>query len=152
MTIEDRYQVETAISRLGRLVDDRDWDGLHGLLTDVVEVDYTSLWGGEPEKLAREVLIGRWRDLLGRLEATQHVITDILPEISGDTATAAANVVAVHRRTVPTGGPLWTVGGTYRVRLVRSGGTWRIESITLNAAWTDGNTAIMTDPGTEASS
>jgi hypothetical protein len=143
MTIEDRYQVETAVSRLGRLVDDRDWDGLTGLLAETVEVDYTSLWGGEPEKVAREVLIGRWRDLLTKLDATQHVITNVLPEITGDTATVTANVVAVHRRTVSTGGPLWTVGGTYHIRLGR-GDAWRIESITLRAAWTDGNLAIMT--------
>ena len=151
MTSEDRYQVETAISRLGRLVDDRDWDGLDGLLGDVVEVDYTSLWGGEPEKVARDVLIGRWRNLLGKLDATQHVFTNILPEISGDTATATANVVAVHRRAVPTGGHLWTVGGSYHIRLARSGGAWRIESITLKAAWTDGNIAIMTGSEAEAS-
>lgn len=150
MTIEDRYQVETTLSRLGRLVDDRDWDGLHDLFTEIVEVDYTSLWGGEPEKLAREDLIGRWRDTLTELEATQHVITNVLADVTGDTATATANVVGVHRRAVTTGGPLWTVGGTYHARLTRSAGSWRIDSLTLRVAWADGNIGIMTIGATGA--
>jgi hypothetical protein len=151
MTTEDRYQVETTLSRLGRLIDDRDWDGLHDLFTDVVEVDYTSLWGGEPEKLARETLIGRWRDVLTGLESTQHVIANVLAAIDGPTATATANVVGVHRLTVPNGGPLWTVGGTYHVRLARHAETsWRIEALTLRVSWADGNTAVMSEAARRA--
>jgi len=68
----------------------------------------------------------------------------VLTDISGDTATATANVVATHRLTNPVGSPLWTVGGTYHVRLTRTGGRWAIEALTLKVAWTDGNPDIMT--------
>lgn len=139
-------EIETVISRLLRMVDDRDWTGLPSVFTEQVQVDYTSLWGGEPETLHRDALIGRWRDLLSGLDATQHLGGNVLAEIDADGhgASAVSNVIGVHRLTNPTGGPLWTVGGTYHTRLFRTGDGWAISSLTLRVAWTEGNTNIMT--------
>jgi SnoaL-like domain len=143
MSIEDRLDVTDAVYRLGRMVDDRNWDGLRKLFTDPLYTDYTSLWGGEPETLAPDTLIDRWQQLTSGIEGTQHFIGGALVDVGGDEASAVANVIAVHRRTNPQGGPHWTVGGTYDMRLVRTGDGWAISAITLRVAWTDGNLGIM---------
>ena len=66
---------------------------------------------------------------------TQHLITGVLPEIGGDTATVVASLMAVHRRASATGGSLWTVGGTYRFGLRRAVGRWVIDGLSLRVAW-----------------
>jgi hypothetical protein len=145
MTVGDRQTVGDVLIRLGRLVDDRDWERLPGLFTDPVRVDYTSLWGGDPETLACDTLIGRWRRLLGGMEATQHFVGSAVVEPGGDPdeLSAVANVIGVHRLANPTGGSLWTVGGTWGARLVRTAGSCAISSLALRVAWTDGNTNIV---------
>lgn len=146
MSVEDSLTVRDTISRYGRCIDDRDWAGLVSILADRIRLDFTPLWGGEPEELAGTDLVARWREMSERLDATQHLITGVLPAIDGDEATAVANLVAVHRRVNLTGDSLWTVGGTYRFGLRRAAGRWAIESLALRVAWVDGNQAVITGP------
>src|SRR5690606_24208565 len=44
--------VTAAVSDLLFAIDDLDWEGVRNALADEVTIDYTSLWGGEPEHLA----------------------------------------------------------------------------------------------------
>ena len=59
---------------MGLLADARDWQPLRELFEDQVDVDYASLWGGEPETVTSPELVGGWRELLDRLHTTQHLI------------------------------------------------------------------------------
>ena len=143
MSEQDSAAVRDTISRYGRFIDDREWAALVSILADTIELDFTSLWGGEPETVTGTDLAARWRDMSERLDATQHLITGILPEITGDTATVVASLMAVHRRANATGGVLWTVGGTYRFELRRVTERWIINGLTLQVAWVDGNQAVI---------
>jgi hypothetical protein len=135
--------VREVISRYGRSIDDRDWAGSGSILADTVELDFTSLRGGQLETLTRTELVGRWRDMSERLDATQHLIAGILATIDGESATAVASVVAVYRRANATGGSLWTVGGTYRFTLRHVAQHWLIGDLSLLVAWVDGNQAVV---------
>jgi SnoaL-like domain len=146
MSLEDSLAVQDIVSRYGRCIDDRDWAGLASILAEEVRLDFTSLWGGEPERLKGTELVARWREMRERLDATQHLITGVLPEIDGEQATAVTNLVAVHRRVNATGDSLWTVGGSYRFDLRRTAGRWVIEGLSLRVAWVDGNQAVITPP------
>lgn len=143
MSEQDPAAVRDTISRYGRFIDDRDWDGLASILADSIRFDFTSLWGGEPERVTGIELVGRWRGMSERLDATQHLITGVLPEIDGETATVVASLMAVHRRASVTGGPLWTVGGTYRFGLRRAADRWVIDGLSLRVAWVEGNQAVV---------
>ncbi|SDM58686.1 nuclear transport factor 2 family protein [Nonomuraea jiangxiensis] len=144
ISVEDRQALVDTMNRYGRFTDDQDWAGLASILADTIDLDFTSLFGGNPEKVTRAELVARWRGQSEGLDSTQHLIAGILPTVNRDTATVVANLVAVHRRVTATGGPLWTVGGTYRFGLRRTGGGWVIDSMTLHAAWVDGNQAVVT--------
>lgn len=139
----DSASVRDTISRYGRFIDDRDWTALASFLAETIELDFTSLWGGEPETVPGTEVVARWRDMSERLDATQHLITGVLPVINGDTATVVASLMAVHRRVNATGGPLWTVGGTYRFGLRRAADRWVIHALSLRVAWVDGNQAVI---------
>ena len=148
MDLADRAAITDTVTRFGWCLDRRDWAGLTALFTDVVRTDYTALWGGEPQEASVDELLatdrqGSWRRTMDGLEATQHLITNILVDVDGDTATATANVVGVHRLPNPHGGPLWTVGGTYEFGLTRTAGGWRIRAITQGITWVDGNQQVL---------
>ena len=143
----DRVAVADTVTRMAWYLDRRDWDGLAGLFTERVYTDYTSLWGGTPLEATVEELLstdrqGSWRRTMDGLEATQHLVTNILVELDGDEARATANVVGHHRLTNPHGSPLWTVGGTYDFRLVRAD-RWRIRAITMTITWAQGNQHVL---------
>lgn len=128
---------------MGLLVDARRWESLQALFTDPVYVDYTSLNGGEPQSVAAGDLIAGWRGVLERLDATQHLIAGQAIELDGDAATCAANVQATHVLPNRSGGPLWTVGGRYDFKLIRTPAGWRISALTLTVRWASGNQQIM---------
>lgn len=173
MELADRAAITDTVTRFGWCLDRRDWDGLAALFTDVVHTDYTALWGGEPQEASVDALLatdkqGSWRRTMDGLEATQHLITNILVDVTGNTATATANVVGVHRLTNPHGSPLWTVGGTYEFRfehavVVEHGAeaptadefaaarprqaehtpTWLIRAIKQDITWVEGNQQVL---------
>lgn len=144
----DRAAISDVVTRMGWCLDRRDWDGLKRLFTERVHTDYTALWGGEPQEATVDELLatdrqGSWRRTMDGLEATQHLITNILVDVDGNEADATANVVGVHRLVNPHGSPLWTVGGTYEFRLVRNGNTWLIQRITQHITWVEGNQQVL---------
>lgn len=144
----DRLDISDLVTRMGWCLDRRDWDGFKALFTDRVHTDYTALWGGEPQEASVDELLatdaqGSWRRTMDGLEATQHLITNILVSVDGDEARVTANVVGVHRLVNPHGSPLWTVGGTYEFRVVRGRDGWLIRAITQRITWVEGNQQVL---------
>ncbi|MCT2588121.1 nuclear transport factor 2 family protein [Actinophytocola gossypii] len=148
MTPGDREAITDTVLRMGWFLDRRDWAGLRDLFTERVYTDYTDLWGGEPREGTVDQLLsttaqGSWRRTMDGLEATQHLITNVLVDVTGDEARATANVLGVHRLANPHGSPLWTLGGTYEFGLTRTAAGWRINAITNRISWVDGNQQVL---------
>ncbi|KZB88284.1 nuclear transport factor 2 family protein [Amycolatopsis regifaucium] len=139
----DRLAVVEVCTRLGWHTDQREWEALKTVFADEVRLDYTSLNGGEPAVLTPEQIVDAWSGLLGGFDATQHLITGHLVTLDGDTAVCTASFQATHRLADPFGGPLWTLGGTYRFDLVRAGDNWKIRGLVMTAKWADGNKDLM---------
>lgn len=139
--MEDWNEIATRIGALAVHVDGRRWNEVLGLFASQVEVDYSSLFGGEPQSLTREQLIGNWRQLVPGFTHTTHVIGAPAIVVSGTTAKACASVVAWHyiKDKALQGQDLWLVGGTYEIGLAKDGGTWSIDALTLARAWSSGN-------------
>ncbi|HEX4813057.1 MAG TPA: nuclear transport factor 2 family protein [Nonomuraea sp.] len=135
----DRFDVIDTCTRMAWHADQRDWDQLTTVFADKVQLDYTSLNGGEPVTLTPEQVIGAWKEGLGRFDATQHLITNHLVTIDGDTAVCTAVFQATHRKAATFGASLWTLGGNYRFDLARTDDGWRITGVVMTATWGDGN-------------
>ncbi|MFF8287837.1 nuclear transport factor 2 family protein [Streptomyces sp. NPDC016309] len=143
-TTADRLDVIDTCTRMGWYTDQRDWEALERVFTDEVRLDYTSLNGGEPAVVPRKGLVAAWSGLLGSFTATQHVFSNFLVDLDGDTAVCTAMFQATHRLPNEHGGPLWTLGGHYRFALVRTDSGWRISDIVMTATWADGNQQLLT--------
>lgn len=117
-------------------VDRLDWAGVRAAFADELALDYTSLSGGEPERLAAEELVGRWQALLPGFDTTQHLLGPVLERAAGDAeAHLEAHVRAYHR----VDSTVWMVAGNYVATAARSGDAWRITALTLETYYQEGD-------------
>ncbi|MGN5376584.1 nuclear transport factor 2 family protein [Streptomyces lasalocidi] len=138
-SVADRLDVIETCTRMGWYIDQREWESLGDVFSDEIMLDYTSLNGGEPGPVSRKDLVGAWSGLLGNFAATQHLLSNFLVDVQGDSAVATAMFQATHRMPNEHGAPLWTLGGTYRIDLERTADGWRINGMVMTATWADGN-------------
>ncbi|MDX2297442.1 MULTISPECIES: nuclear transport factor 2 family protein [Streptomyces] len=131
----DRLDVIDTCTRMAWYADQREWASLAGVFADKVTLDYTSLNGGEPVTLTPAQIVDGWKTGLGVYAATHHLLGNFLVALDGDRAVCTATFQATHRKTDDT---LWTLGGTYRFDLTRTGGGWRIGGVVMTAVWSDG--------------
>ena len=76
-------------------------------------------------------------------DATQHLVTNHLVTVDGDAAVCTAGFLATHRLANPLASPLWTLGGTWRLDLRRTGAGWRIRGVVMTAVWADSNKDLL---------
>lgn len=140
----DRLEIIDTVNQVGMSADLRDWQACRNCFADQVDVDYTSLVGGQPAAIAADALIEQWRKSLSGLKATQHMISNHAVTLNGDTATCVSHFRAQHLLPNDKGSPLWMLGGTYHHELVRMEQGWKIRKMKMTATWAEGNQQIMT--------
>lgn len=118
----NQAHARATVAAMTALVDIQDWEGLGRCFADRLILDYTSLWGGEPQEVSRVELLGQWQGLLPGFDATWHELGPVAVSVQGDRASAEAPVSGTHLL----GDEAWTVEGRYSCRLVRASGEWRI--------------------------
>ncbi len=92
-----------------------------------IVIDYTSLWGGAPQRTTPAALMDAWRGLVPGFDATRHELLDVEARIDGDAAEATARVDARHW----IGDALWRPIGLYRWTLARLGGRWKVTAMSF---------------------
>ncbi|GAA1715056.1 hypothetical protein GCM10009765_74930 [Fodinicola feengrottensis] len=118
----------TVITRMLFAIDALDWATVRKCLADQVELDYTSLFGGEPQTIAADTLLEQWSGLLPGFDATQH--------LTGPVVETADDRIETHVRAVHVlGDEVWGVHGHYVADLRDD----RICALTLRLFYQDGN-------------
>lgn len=125
----------TVLTRMLHAIDAHDWETVRASFTDEVRTDYTSLFGGEPETLAADDLVARWRPLMHGLTATQHLTGPVVE--TGDHLDT--HVTAHHWLDDAPGGDTWVVYGHYVVRVVDG----KIAELTLQTFRQTGNRDLL---------
>lgn len=92
-----------------------------------IVIDYTSLWGGEPQTMTPGELMDAWRGIVPGFDATWHELGPVDARIDGDTATAEAAVDGRHWLD----GQIWRPIGRYHWELSRIDGAWKVTRMTL---------------------
>ena len=139
-SIADQLAISDVLIRYATALDTRDWDLLRTCFTDDCVCDYDPV--GPREGYADFEALAR--GYLSPLPATQHLVTNHVIEISGDTASARSYAHAMH---VATTGAQFVIAGTYEDELVRTGDGWRIRRRRFPMSWWSGDpTAIGLDP------
>jgi SnoaL-like domain len=134
----DRQAITELIAQLGVMLDEKRFDEARSILTDDVTAQTP---GGSSH--GREAVTAQAQR--SHTVGTQHVITDVLIELDGDTAEVRANLIATFApdrpdsRLVINGveqsDPYLTVGARYRFGAVRTEDGWRLARIENEPLW-----------------
>ena len=125
---QDEAAIKTIVESIGVLADRGNFEAVEKLYADEVELDYTSLTGGEVEHISPRALMTQWASVLPGFDRTRHALSDIAVTLDGTRAEATANVIADHY----VGDLFWQVRGDYRYELQKTDGIWRVTSHTFN--------------------
>jgi ketosteroid isomerase-like protein len=136
--LQDRLDVTELVVRCAHAQDARDWDQLAGVYADDAVYAHP---GGRLEGAA--AIVDRSRRALSGLDASQHLIGSISVSVHGHSASSFAYFQAQHVRTGAEGGELYTVGGSYADRHVRTPSGWRIAERNQTYHWRTGNRDVV---------
>jgi hypothetical protein len=130
---------QDAVTRVFVYTDRRDWEALADVLAVTVDLDYSSLTGAEPARLAGSDVVAAWRENLGGFDATQHLLGSFLVDLpEPDQAKVSFYGQATHLLDTPHGERTWTVAAHYEAT-VRDQKGWRVTALTLHLDWAAGN-------------
>src|SRR6058998_3654307 len=146
----DRYEIADALHRFAFGLDHGDADSLASTLTEDCILDFRpagkKLGLEFPKLTGRQAIVDSLLPLLGPLD-TSHTVSNLQIEISGDSATLYAYVMAQHfmpRQGCRRGSESALLMNRYDCELVRDGEKWRFRRITIDNAWAQGDPEILT--------
>ncbi len=141
----DHAAVATIVESVGVLADRGEFDALARLFADEFMLDYSSLNGQVAATRTPLDLMTEWASVLPGFDRTRHALSDIVVDLTGDNATARADVVASHWL----GDGFWQVTGQYDYELSRTVIGWVITSMRFTLGSETGSRDVL-GPATKA--
>ncbi len=139
--IADRLAIAETLARYCRGIDRCDAALLAAVFTPDAHCDYGS--GAAP---IGETIAGLMAGL-GAMRLTQHNITNSVMQVTGHSAKAETNCVALHLIPTSDGEIELVVGGRYLDTLVKQGGAWRISERLYVMDWNRTSPSTMQTSG-----
>lgn len=136
---KDEARIKTIIESVGLFADTGDFEELELLYAPEVEMDYTSLAGGEVEIKSPQRIMTEWAGVLPGFDRTRHEVSNIVVSSNGETATATADITAGHW----VNDLFWEVKGDYVYRLANNDGRWQITAHKLNLKGEEGTRDVF---------
>lgn len=115
-------KVISVVSSIPLAVDLAAYDLAEKAFAPKVTIDYTSLWGGQPNAMTPAELMTAWRGIVPGFDATWHELSNVKATVNGSKATATAFVDGRHWL----GGQLWRPVGNYNWDLEKMNGQWKV--------------------------
>lgn len=140
--LTDRLEVGDTITKLFVWFDQGRWSDLAGSVL-ATEVFFDSGFGGVAETRTAASIVEEWAEVHGALDAVHHQAGNHLVEITGDTALAHADAIAVHLKNDATQGKTRWFVGSYVLGLRRSARGWRIDRFEYHLKLIDGNADLL---------
>lgn len=128
----DERDVTRALNLFARAMDNRDWATLAEILAEDAQGD---LGTGRLE--GRTAIIGVIRQYLDRCGPTQHLLGNVVVDVTGDTAVSRAYIRDVHlNSTVDPATRFYTIGDYHDTWRRRPDGSWCLtERVKANRAY-----------------
>ncbi len=133
--ISDQLEINALLYRYARAVDTRDWELWRSVFTEDAHIDYSSAPGGHAG--SRDEIAEWLRTNIALLPVTQHFITNIEPDITGDTASVRA--MFYNPLQLPGVEGLSFSGGYYHHELLHTAEGWRSRNLREETVWFDNN-------------
>jgi len=142
--IADQLAVRFVVDEIDNTCDAKDWEKCRSFFTDEVEVDFTSLAGGEPAKISADDLIEAWKTNLFAEKKTFHQRGNHRFEIEDDAATVFSKAYAFNLLESGEVAGLWEVWGNYTHKLVRGAEGWKCSGMKLEVIHQRGDERVRT--------
>jgi hypothetical protein len=136
----DREDIIELLNLYGLAMDTQRWELFDRIFTDDVDADYgaTSHWTD------RERFKADFGSFHGLFDATQHVMTNHLVAVDGDTASSHTYGQWRLIRHAAGDPPVWDGSGYYDDQLVRTPAGWRIARRVCRVVYWTGNPRVQT--------
>lgn len=138
----DEAEIRRVVDEIDNACDAKDWAKCRSLFTDEIDVDFTSLAGGEPARMKSEDLIGAWRTNLFAEKKTFHQRGNHRIEIDGDQSEVYSKAYAFNLLETGAVTGLWEIWGEYTHTLERTERGWRVSGMTLKVSHTRGDDRV----------
>ena len=140
MTKTDREQIEELIATYANALDTKDYPAVEACFM----ADATVRYEGYSHTLKGHTEIAaHMKRALQPLDATQHLFTNFIIDIEGNTGRLRCSILAQHVRLGTVGGDKYLAGGEYDAELRRASGKWEFAHVTARTLWGDGNRAVL---------
>ena len=123
--LADRGDIENLVKRYARAIDLRDYALLDSCFIPDAELDYSKVGGASgPYPVVRAWL----EEVLAPLLEMQHVVSNIVIEVDGDTASGYSYTLNINGMPESAGGGHIVVGAMYTDTFVRTPDGWKFSS------------------------
>lgn len=142
--IADEMEIRRVVDEIDNTVDAKDWTACRKYFTDTINVDFTSLVGGQPARIKADELINGWRTNLYSEKKSHHQRSNHRITVNGNKAEVFSKGYAFNLLKGRSGGDLWEVWGDYRHTLERTTEGWKVSGMTLTVTHKRGNDEVRT--------
>jgi len=142
-TLSDEREIERLCLVYAQALDNKQWERMR----DVFTTDAVARYQGVGECNGVDEIIKLCSAGMDYLDRSQHLLSNFVIDVEGDSATSACYLQAQHVREGTAGGENFIMAGRYRDQLVRQPEGWRITQRELDIWWTEGNQAVVTPEG-----
>ena len=152
-TLVDRAEIIRIADAIDAAVDAKDWPRARSYFTETIDVDFTSLVGGEPATIPADALIEGWSANLTAEKTSFHLRGNHqISFADADNAVLVSHGYAWNRMERGAleengGDPMWEVWGNYEHGFVRTADGWKVNAMTFNATAERGNAFVRNTPG-----
>lgn len=140
----DRAEIVDVVTAVFDTVDAKNWRVCRELFEAEVDLDFTSLNGGEPGPATADSLVDGWRTGLHPRKQSFHTVSNFAVTVDGAEAHVTAKGYAYNLLDAALGGGMWEVWGVYRLRLVRQAQGWKVAALAFDAWHSRGDEAVRT--------
>jgi hypothetical protein len=138
-TLLDREAITDLVNRYATGLDRRDWKLLRSIFTDEIDMEYGSV-GIKPGRYTADRWVRNSEVLFAGFGPTQHTLTNHAVVVAGDRAHCDMYMRAEHFiEDLAPAENRWTIGGYYKVDLMRVSDGWLIHKMGLYMTWQTGN-------------
>ena len=142
-TLADRVAIADVMYTYALAVDTKDWHALETVFAEQIRADFRTFGVKDIYDGSAAGWIANIRASIAGMDATQHMMSNHLYEVSGDQAKGTTYLRAIHICRNDWGEDFYTVGGHYEVELSRLNLGWRITSYGLRVTWSQGNRHVL---------
>ena len=138
----DEAAIRLVVDEIDNACDAKDWEKCRSFFAAEVDVDFTSLAGGEAAKISADDLIDGWKTNLFAEKKTYHQRGNHRIEIDGDRATVFSKAYAFNLLESGTISGLWEMWGNYTHDLVRTQSGWQCSGMKLEVVHQRGDKRV----------